>query len=63
VQGLCSEFGFLLGQVDARRRMGAFVLTGSQQFGGLAGITQSLAGRAGTVRCPGREDSSHQEDG
>ena len=36
--------------MDAQRRMGAFVLTGSQQFGLLAGITQSLAGRVGSVQ-------------
>lgn len=31
--------------VDADGRMGLFILTGSQQFGLLSGITQSLAGR------------------
>lgn len=43
-------FSYLQGRVDTQRRMGAFVLTGSQQFGLMAGITQSLAGRAGTVQ-------------
>lgn len=33
--------------VDADRRPGRFVLTGSQQFGLLAAVTQSLAGRVG----------------
>ena len=42
-------FSYLQGVVDARNRMGEFVLTGSQQFGLTAGITQSLAGRAGLV--------------
>lgn len=40
---------YLQGVVDARPRMGLFVITGSQQFGLLAGITQSLAGRVGLV--------------
>lgn len=36
--------------VDADRQPGRFVLTGSQQFGLLAGATQSLAGRLGLTR-------------
>ncbi len=40
-------FSHLQGLVDEDRRPGRFVLTGSQQFGLMAGITQSLAGRAG----------------
>jgi predicted AAA+ superfamily ATPase len=36
--------------VDEDRTPGRFVLTGSQQFGLLAGITQSLAGRVGMTR-------------
>ncbi len=40
---------YLQGLVDERRRMGEFVLTGSQQFGLMSGITQSLAGRVGRV--------------
>jgi len=43
-------FSYLQGRVDAERRMGAFVLTGSQQFGLMAGITQTLAGRVGSVQ-------------
>lgn len=35
--------------VDSDRRMGLFILTGSQQFGLLSGITQSLAGRTAFV--------------
>ncbi len=38
-------FSWLQGMVDEDRRPGRFVLAGSQQFGLLAGITQSLAGR------------------
>lgn len=39
-------FSWLQGVVDERRRMGEFVLTGSQQFGLRSGISQSLAARA-----------------
>jgi predicted AAA+ superfamily ATPase len=42
-------FSYLQGWVDERRRMGDVVLTGSQQFGLMNGITQSLAGRVGMV--------------
>lgn len=46
----CPElFSWLQGRVDERRRMGEFVLTGSQQFGLLSRIGQSLAGRVGLV--------------
>ena len=42
----CPElFAWLQGVVDESRRPAHFVLTGSQQFGLLSGITQSLAGR------------------
>ena len=45
----CPElFSYLQGIVDNDGRMGLFVLTGSQQFGLLSKITQSLAGRVGT---------------
>lgn len=40
-------FSHLQGMVDAERIPGRFVLTGSQQFGLMAGISQSLAGRVG----------------
>jgi predicted AAA+ superfamily ATPase len=40
---------YLQGLVDERRRMGDFVLTGSQQFGLMSGISQSLAGRVGRI--------------
>lgn len=47
----CPElFSYLQGVVDSRRRMGEFVLTGSQQFGLRSGISQSLAGRVGIVQ-------------
>jgi uncharacterized protein len=40
---------YLLGVADASARMGRFVLTGSQQFGLMDGISQSLAGRVGML--------------
>lgn len=43
-------FSHLQGMVDADRRPGRFILTGSQQFGLVAGVTQSLAGRVGMTR-------------
>ncbi len=36
--------------VDQERRPGRFVLTGSQQFNLMAGVSQSLAGRVGLAR-------------
>ena len=46
----CPElFSWLQGIVDGERSMGRFVLTGSQELGLRAGITQSLAGRVGLV--------------
>lgn len=43
-------FSHLPGLVDADRTPGRFVLTGAQQFGSMAGVTQSLAGRVGLTR-------------
>lgn len=43
-------FSYLQTRVDATRRMGEFVLTGSQQFGMFSNITQTLAGRVGLVQ-------------
>ncbi len=42
-------FSYLQGMADAERVPGRFVLTGSQQFGLLAGVSQSLAGRAAVL--------------
>ena len=42
-------FSYLQGVVDAKQQMGLFVITGSQQFGLLEAVTQSLAGRVGLV--------------
>ena len=49
VQRAPTLMSYLLGVVDASSRMGRFVLTGSQQFGLMDGITQSLAGRVGML--------------
>ena len=47
----CPEvFSYLQGVVDERARMGEFVITGSQQFGLVERITQSLAGRVALVQ-------------
>ena len=49
VQRAPSLMSYLLGLADSGTRMGRFVLTGSQQFGLMDGITQSLAGRVGML--------------
>ena len=46
VQRAPELFSYLQGVVDADRRMGRFILTGSSQFELISSITQSLAGRA-----------------
>ncbi len=51
-QRLPELFSWLQGLVDARARRGDFILTGSQQFGLLSKIAQSLAGRTGLVQLP-----------
>lgn len=49
VQHVPALFSYFQGLVDERRRMGDFILTGSQQFGLMARIGQSLAGRVGRL--------------
>lgn len=49
VQRAPKLMSYLLGYADAAPRMGRIVLTGSQQFGLMDGITQSLAGRVGML--------------
>ncbi len=49
VQRVPELFSYLQTAVDEDGRMGRFLLTGSQQFGLLSGISQSLAGRAAFV--------------
>lgn len=43
-------FSYLQGYVDENPVPGKYLLTGSQQFGLMSGITQSLAGRVGMVQ-------------
>ncbi len=50
VQRCPSLFSYLQGVVDKRRLMGEFILTGSQQFGLMSNIAQSLAGRVGLLQ-------------
>ncbi len=49
VQRAPELLSYLQGIVDTRRRMGDFILTGSQQFGLSSRIGQSLAGRVGRI--------------
>ena len=49
VQRAPELLSYLQSRVDADGRMGLFLLTGSQQFGLLSGITQSLAGRTAFI--------------
>ena len=50
VQRCPDLFSYLQGVVDKRKRMGDFIVTGSQQFGLMSNIAQSLAGRAGLLQ-------------
>jgi len=43
-------FSYLQSIVDKEEKMGMFILTGSQHFGLLSGITQSLAGRVALLQ-------------
>lgn len=45
VQRCPDLFSYLQTRMDADKKTGQFILTGSQQFGLISGITQSLAGR------------------
>ena len=49
VQRTPELLSYLQTRVDADGRMGLFLLTGSQQFGLLSGVTQSLAGRTAFI--------------
>lgn len=49
VQRCPALLSYLQTIVDGDRRMGLFILTGSQQFGLMSGITQSLAGRTAFI--------------
>ena len=50
VQRCPDLFSYLQGVVDKRKRMGDFIVTGSQQFGLMSNIAQSLAGRVGLLQ-------------
>lgn len=52
IQRCPALFSYLQGVVDARGRMGEFIVTGSQQFGLLEAASQSLAGRIGLYQLP-----------
>jgi len=49
VQNTPELLSYLQGRVDQDDRAGLFILTGSQQLGVLAGVTQTLAGRAAVL--------------
>ncbi|MGB5155896.1 ATP-binding protein [Desulfobacterium sp. N47] len=49
VQRCPDIISYLQSKVDADERMGLYILTGSQQFGLMSGITQSLAGRSAFI--------------
>ena len=50
VQHCPDLFSYLQTHVDAQNKTGQFILTGSQQFGLTAKISQSLAGRVGFIQ-------------
>jgi predicted AAA+ superfamily ATPase len=50
IQRAPSLFSYLQTLVDLDNRQGIFILTGSQQFGLLSKITQTLAGRVGLIQ-------------
>ncbi len=62
VQRAPQLMSYLLGVVDASPLMGRWVLTGSQQFGLMDGITQSLAGRVGMLTLLGLAQSELPRD-
>ena len=49
VQRCPDLFSYLQSRLDADKKMGQFILTGSQQFGLLSGVSQSLAGRVAKI--------------
>lgn len=49
VQRCPDLFSYLQSHLDEANEMGRFILTGSQQFGLLSGISQSLAGRVAKI--------------
>jgi hypothetical protein len=49
VQRAPDLFSYLQGSIDKNKKSGQYILTGSQQFGLMSGITQSLAGRVAKI--------------
>ena len=49
IQNCPDLFSYMQGIVDKNQKAGHFIITGSQQFGLLSGISQSLAGRVALV--------------
>lgn len=49
VQRCPDLFSYLQTHLDAQKKMGLFILTGSQQFDFISGISQSLAGRVARI--------------
>ena len=49
VQRVPDLFSYLQGVIDKNKKSGQYILTGSQQFGLMSGITQSLAGRVARI--------------
>lgn len=49
IQRVPDLFSYIQTVVDDKKQMGMFILTGSQQFGLMAEVTQSLAGRIATL--------------
>lgn len=49
VQRCPDLFSYLQTHLDAQKKMGLFILTGSQQFDLISGVSQSLAGRVASV--------------
>jgi predicted AAA+ superfamily ATPase len=50
IQHVPELFSYLKTRIDADRRPGAWLLSGSQAFGLMAGVTESLAGRAAILQ-------------
>lgn len=49
VQRVPDLFSYLQGFIDENKKAGRYILTGSQQFGLMSGVTQSLAGRVAKI--------------
>lgn len=49
VQRAPDLFSYLQGIIDKNKKSGQYILTGSQQFGLMSGVTQSLAGRVAKI--------------